>query len=123
MDTINDLPLTPDFVIHTGDVVTDPHPDAYAQAAATMAKLRVPIYYVNGNHDDRGEIGKYLSMGPKEALGEAPDEFSYAFELKGYRFLVFDARGPTAIDPQGQLSQGTDGNYPARNTAWKAHPW
>lgn len=104
VDAINDLPLAPDFVIHTGDVVTNPHPDAYALAAETMARLRVPVYYVNGNHDARNDIRKYLSMGPKEALGDKPDEFSYAFELKGYRFLVLDARGPTNIDPQGLLS-------------------
>ena len=104
VDAINDLPLTPDFVIHTGDIVTNPHPEAYAMAAETMARLRVPVYYVNGNHDDRNDIRKHLSMGPLTWLGNDSDEFAYAFEMKGYHFLVLDARGPAAIDPQGQLS-------------------
>jgi 3',5'-cyclic-AMP phosphodiesterase len=104
VDSINDLPQAPDFVIHTGDVVTDPHPDAYALAAETLGRLRVPVYYVNGNHDSRSDIRKYFSMGSVAWLGDNPEEFSYAFELKGYRFLILDARGPTAIDPQGQLS-------------------
>lgn len=104
VDVINDLPVTPDFVVHTGDVVTDPHPDSYALAAEILTRLRVPIYYVNGNHDARHDIRKYLPMGPKEPLGDDPGELSYAFEQKGYRFLVIDARGPKAIDPRGQLS-------------------
>ncbi|NIR92463.1 MAG: phosphodiesterase, partial [Gammaproteobacteria bacterium] len=48
---INKLPVTPDFVVHTGDVVSDPHPKSYALAAETFAGLQVPIYFVNGNHD------------------------------------------------------------------------
>ena len=104
VDAINDLPVTPDFVMHTGDVVNDLHPDSYALAAQTLAGLRVPIYYVNGNHDARAALKKYLPMRPLQWLGDNPEEFSYAFELKGYRFLILDARGPSAIDPQGQLS-------------------
>ena len=91
-------------MVHTGDVVNDLHPDSYVLAAETLARLRMPIYYVNGNHDARATLKKYLPMGPIEWLGDNPDEFSYAFELKGYRFLIIDARGPSAIDPQGQLS-------------------
>lgn len=121
VDAINDLPLTPDFVIHTGDVVTDPHPDSYALAAETMARLRVPIYYVNGNHDARNDIRQYMSMGPKETLGDNPDEFSYAFEMKGYRFLILDARGPMTIDPQGQLSK-SQMNIVRRETQTEGHP-
>lgn len=104
VDLINHLPVTPDFVIHTGDVVTDPHPDSYALAAETFAQLDVPIYYVNGNHDAAQDMRKYLDMGPSENLTADPALLSYAFEVKGFRFLVLDARGPREIDPQGYLS-------------------
>ena len=106
VDVINTLPVRPDFVIHTGDVVTDPDPDSYALAADTLSTLRVPIYYVSGNHDSARDMRKYLAMGPGQVLTADPDLFSYAFEKKGYRFLVLDARGPSEIAPQGLLPAG-----------------
>ncbi len=105
VDTINNLPLLPDFVIHTGDVVADPHPASYALAAETFAELRMPIYYVSGNHDAAQDIKRCLPMGPRQDLTADPDLLSYVFERKGYRFLVLDARGPHEIDPQGRLSE------------------
>jgi Icc protein len=104
VEIINDLPTIPDFVIHTGDVVTDPHPDSYRLAAETFAKLNVPIYYVNGNHDTAADIERYLPMGPK-VMASHSGELAYVFEVKGYRFLVLDARGPDEIDPHGLLSE------------------
>lgn len=104
VDVINGLPVAPDFVIHTGDVADNPHPAAYTLAAETFAALRAPIYFVNGNHDTAADIKKYLPMGQKEDLSDDLDTLSYMFELKGFRFLVLDARGPSEIDPHGRLS-------------------
>lgn len=101
---INNLPMPPAFVIHTGDVTTDPDPDAYELAAATFAQLHVPIYYVVGNHDTAPDIRRYLPMGPKQDL-DTPDRLSYVFEVDGYRFVVLDARGPDEIDPNGLLPE------------------
>ncbi len=103
VEVINTLPTRPDFVIHTGDVVTDPHPDSYQLAAETFARLEVPIYYVNGNHDRAADIRQYLMMGPKDDAGSDPTRLSYTFDIKGFRFLVLDARGPDEIDPEGLL--------------------
>ncbi len=105
VDIINNLTTTPDFVIHTGDVVYDPDPAAFELAAALFARLNVPIYYVNGNHDGHGELATYLPMGPKTDLSDDPEMLSYAFEVKGERFVVVDARGPEEIDPQGLFSE------------------
>lgn len=102
---INDLPQRPDFVIHTGDVVTDPDPFAYQLAAETFSTLNVPIYYVNGNHDRAADICHYLSMGAKEDTAIDADRLSYTFEVKGYRFVVLDAKGPERMDPQGLLPE------------------
>jgi 3',5'-cyclic AMP phosphodiesterase CpdA len=105
IEIINHLPVKPDFVVHTGDIVTSPHPDAYKLAAETFARLKVPIYYVNGNHDTACDIHYYLPMGPKKDVTADPGVLSYVFEVKGYRFLVLDARGPDEIDPHGLLSE------------------
>jgi Icc protein len=103
VEIINDLPQRPDFVIHTGDVTHEPGYAAYHLAAEVFARLEAPIYYVAGNHDSPAGIRRHLAMGPKQDLDEDPDRLSYAFEVKGQRFLVLDARGPEEIEPQGLL--------------------
>ncbi|HZD11805.1 MAG TPA: metallophosphoesterase, partial [Candidatus Binatia bacterium] len=60
VEIINRLPQRPDFVIHTGDVVTDPDAKAYRLAAGVFAQLDVPIYYVVGNHDRAQDIHHFL---------------------------------------------------------------
>lgn len=101
VDTINALPVPPDFIIHTGDVVTAPSPAAYALAAETLGGLQAPVYYVCGNHDDPADMGTYLDMAPRENLLQDSSALVYAFEVRGVRFLVFDTHGPAEIDPQG----------------------
>ncbi|MBK8985408.1 MAG: metallophosphoesterase [Chloroflexi bacterium] len=105
VDIINDLPVRPDFVIHTGDVAYAPDPAAYELAAATFVRLNVPIYYVNGNHDAAHLINAHLPMGPKMDVSGDPNTVSYTFDVKGECFLVLDTRGPDEIDPQGWLSE------------------
>lgn len=101
VEILNSLPVQPDFVVHTGDVVYDPDPAAYGLAAEIFAELQAPIYYVVGNHDRARDIHHFLPMGPKEDLSADRDTLSYVFEVKGYRFLVVDARGADEIDPHG----------------------
>jgi len=104
IDIINKLPTRPDFVIHTGDVTTHPTEAAYQLAAETFAALEYPIYYCTGNHDTSADIHRYMPMGPKEDCQPGTDTLSYAFEVRGERFLVLDGRGPDQIDPHGLLS-------------------
>lgn len=105
VEIINNLPVRPDFVVHTGDIVYDPDPDAYRLAAQLFSQLQAPIYYVVGNHDRARNIHHFLPMGPKEDLAADRDTLSYAFTVKGYRFLVLDARGDDEIDPHGFLGE------------------
>lgn len=99
---INALPFMPDFVIHTGDVVCNPDEGAYRLAGELFAQLKVPAYFVTGNHDSSKMINSYLRQGPRSEQGVA-DSVSYAFERNGIRFLTLDARGPDSIDPHGLL--------------------
>lgn len=105
VETINSLPIKPDFVVHTGDVTTEPDAAAYALAAEVFAALQVPIYYVTGNHDLSGMIRQFMPLGPLTWLIEDEDILCYRFEVKGCRFLVLDGRGADEIDPHGILSQ------------------
>ncbi|MDX1615523.1 MAG: metallophosphoesterase [Candidatus Promineifilaceae bacterium] len=103
VETINTLPVRPDFIVHTGDVTSDPEPAAYRLAARTLGQLQAPVYYVNGNHDTAAAIRQYMTLASHTPAGSDPDRLSYTFTVKGYRFLVLDARGPDDIDPHGIL--------------------
>jgi Icc protein len=105
VEIINNLPTQPDFVIHTGDVVTDPDEASYRRATAVFSQLKMPVYFVTGNHDRSRDIHQFMAMGPHQPLSADPDVLSYAFAVKGYRFVVLDARGPDEIDPHGLLSE------------------
>ncbi len=104
VDRLNGLPFPLDFVIHTGDVATDPDDRAFELAAKTFARLQVPAYYVTGNHDTAGRIRRFLPMGPRQDLTDDPELLCYRFAVRGRAFLVVDARAPVELDPQGQLS-------------------
>lgn len=105
VEIINALPTPPDFVIHTGDVVTDPDERSCKRAAKIFSQLHAPCYFVTGNHDRSIDLRRYFTMGPHQMLTDDPDVLSYAFEVKGNRFVVLDARGPDEIDPHGILSE------------------
>jgi 3',5'-cyclic-AMP phosphodiesterase len=106
VEILNNLPVQPDFVMHTGDVVYDPDPAAYRLAAEIFGQLQAPVYYVAGNHDRARDLHHFLPMGPKDDLSPDRDTLSYVFEVKGNRFLVVDARGPDEIDPHGLIGAG-----------------
>lgn len=101
---INQLPQQPDFVIHTGDVATDPTAAAYRLAQKAFGALQVPIYYVNGNHDTAALIRAHLPMGPLQWADGGTGRLTYTFGVGENRFVVLDGRGPDAIDPQGRLT-------------------
>lgn len=103
VDIINSLPVRPDFVMHTGDVVTAPDPRSYALAAELFAGLEPPVYYATGNHDTASDIRAWLPMGPHEPLLDDPAFLCYRFHVKGYRLVVLDARAPDELDPHGLM--------------------
>lgn len=104
VDIIGALDPPPDFVLHTGDVVTEPDPASYRLAARVFARLAVPTYYAVGNHDTAADLRGAMTVGPHTPLLPDGEAWSYAFEVKGVRCLAIDARGPDEIDPHGRLS-------------------
>jgi Icc protein len=94
---VNDLPFTPDFILHTGDVAYDPDPEAYTVCMEILSNLKAPLYYVAGNHDDSVALQQQL-------LGrdEPRRSFHYAFEQNGVQIIVTDSNGP-AQPPAGYV--------------------
>jgi len=98
IDHINhDLVITPDFVIHTGDVTQAPTPEAYQLSAEVFGALNYPIYYVCGNHDGRDLMKHYLAV---PSVGT--DRIYYDFRFQDYHVAVLDTRAE--IDPQGEVT-------------------
>lgn len=105
---INALPFTPDFIVHTGDVVNDPDPEAYRLAAEVLSGLKVPLYYAAGNHDDVAMMREALVFGTHRLLVPESDA-SLCYRLSGGKneeieFFVVDARVPQEEGPHGFFS-------------------
>lgn len=99
VDALNSLEFTVDFVLHTGDVVEDRSEPAYRLALGELSRLRYPVHYLAGNHDDAGLLQRVLLNRSRPA-----DRFDYRFETGGVEVAVFDSRGPN--DPEGTLTDG-----------------
>lgn len=105
---INALPFTPDFIVHTGDVVNDPDPAAFALAAEVLSELKVPIYYATGNHDDVAMMREALAFGPHRLLVPSSDG-QLCYRLTGgvrdeVEFFVVDGKVPEEEGPHGFLT-------------------
>lgn len=106
IETINALPKQPHFVMHTGDVTNQGHPDAYAHAKTLFAKINAPIYFAVGNHDTPEEVLN-LDMGPKMFMPSNGQQLvSYTFSIQSEKFLVLHSHAPfEEIGHHGRLSK------------------
>ncbi len=97
VDTINNLPFAPDFVLHTGDVVDDASEASYRLAKSVLDKIKYLTYYLVGNHDNAIALQRVLlgNANPSERL-------DYYVEIGGVGLAVFDSHGPS--DPAGTLT-------------------
>lgn len=98
VEEINALPFEPAFVLHTGDVIFNPSDEAGALAAEVFSKLKYPIYYVAGNHDEVGVLRVHLLGQPR-----GDERLFYDFQVEGYHFIILDTRGQP--DPRGEVSE------------------
>lgn len=105
--SIRALPFTPDVIVHTGDVVNDPDPAAYALAAAVLADLPAPVYYATGNHDDVPMMRSTLAFGEIEPLApESADCLCYRIAGPAgekIECFVLDGKVPPSEGPHGYL--------------------
>lgn len=98
VDQINKLPFMPDFVLHTGDIMTDPTADEYTAVKEIFEDLKCPIHYVPGNHDDVAGVQEVL-VGAEEAK----PTYDYEFDLNGVQVVCVDSAS-NGEDHGGRLS-------------------
>jgi 3',5'-cyclic-AMP phosphodiesterase len=96
---VNDLPFTPDFILHTGDVAYDPVAEVYPDVKAVLQELKAPVYYLAGNHDDAKTMQQILMGRDADAV---QDYLYYDFEAKGVHVVCLDSNGPhNPMNPSG----------------------
>lgn len=103
---INNLSFDVDFVLHTGDIVEDAAETAYHNAKPILRQLRFPVYYVNGNHDNRDHLQRIML--DKTPVGS---RFDYTFDCAGVQFIVVDSAG--SHTPTGDLTEAQLANLRA----------
>ncbi len=89
-----------DAVLATGDLVQDESALGYARLATALHKLKLPVYYLPGNHDDPQRL--HTAFAP---LGEAAPA---RVLLGGWQLLLLDDHLPGQAAgeiPQAQLDQ------------------
>src|SRR5690348_11969552 len=77
---LNSLPALPDIVIITGDCTDKGKPEEYQRLKEILSPLKMPVYLIPGNHDDRNQF--------RQAIGSQGEQ-----EMEGFVQYVID-RGP-----------------------------
>jgi 3',5'-cyclic AMP phosphodiesterase CpdA len=85
---INALDPAPDVIVHTGDIVHNGRQDEYAQAVATLAKARAPVYVLAGNKDSRANLRDAFSA--FGYLARHADFVEYAIDDYPVRLIALD---------------------------------
>lgn len=98
VEQLNNLPFEPDFVLHTGDVTNEPNPAAYELARELLGRIRHPLHYLAGNHDDSEMLQRVLLQ-----RTTIQPEWYTDFEVKGVHIVCLDSTGP-AEPPGGSVS-------------------
>ena len=96
---LNTLPFPPDFVLHTGEVAYNPDETAYPVAYEVLSALKVPVYYLAGNHDDAATLQRIM-LGTKAEAVKTP--FDYQFEVNGVQIARSTATARPELVRQGQ---------------------
>jgi Icc protein len=86
--------LRSDFIIAGGDLISDESEDSYRRLQALLKPVEAPMYFMMGNHDDRGAFRRVLS--PEEPPSDDP--VCKAFEQGGVRFVLLDSVLPGKVE-------------------------
>lgn len=123
---INALDPAPDVIVHTGDIVHNGRQDEYAQATATLAKARAPVYVLAGNKDNRANLHAAFSV--QGYL--APDSafIDYRIEDHPVRLIAVDTlsaisnRGDFCCERARRLNDLIDAETTKPIAAFTHHP-
>lgn len=90
VDSINGEHGDADFVVVTGDLAHWGEGAAYAALMEELARLRMPVHLLIGNHDDRAAFRAVFA----QAAADAGGYVQFAFSHGGTRFIGLDTNEP-----------------------------
>lgn len=86
--------LQPDFVVASGDLISDESEESYRRLKALLQPLQAPVHFLMGNHDDRAAFRRVFQ--PEVPASAEP--VCEAFERQGIRFLLLDSTMPGKVE-------------------------
>ncbi len=86
--------LRPDFIIASGDLISDESEDSYRRLQSLLKSVEAPLHFMMGNHDERAAFRRVFS--PDEP--PSADPVREAFERGGVRFLLLDSVLPGKVE-------------------------
>lgn len=91
LEGIARLPVVPEAVLITGDMVDDGSPESYRHLRSLLAALPMPIYMLPGNHDDRDALGQVFADYAPGGSRRMPGGYvQYTAEVGDMRLVVLD---------------------------------
>lgn len=102
IETIGRLPVAPDLVLLTGDLVNDGTPAQYDHLVDLLGGIDVPTLPLPGNHDDRQELrSRFPAALP---AGAADEPLDLVYDVGPIRLIALDTTIPGRND--GDLTDG-----------------
>jgi Icc protein len=93
--SVLEMPARPDAVLVSGDLADHATDAEYGQVLDLLSPLRVPLYVLPGNHDDRAALRRHF-----EVPGSGAEPVRYSVGLGPLRLVVLDTTLP-GEDPGG----------------------
>jgi 3',5'-cyclic-AMP phosphodiesterase len=88
-----DLRPLPDAVLVSGDLVNHPGAREYERVRELLAPLRMPVFVMAGNHDDRDGLREYFALSDG-STGTVGTPFHYSVTVGELRLIVCDSTIP-----------------------------
>jgi Icc protein len=108
--------LRPDFVVASGDLVSDELEDSYRRLQDLLGPLEAPIHLLMGNHDSRPAFRRVFHPD----VPATADPVCEVFEQAGLRFVLLDSTLPGK--EEGRLSPDQLAWLEAQLTAHPGRP-
>jgi 3',5'-cyclic AMP phosphodiesterase CpdA len=89
VEAVRTMPQAPDAVLVSGDLADNATDAEYEQVRALLTPLRMPLYVLPGNHDDRRALHRHFGV-----PGAAGEPVQYSVDLGPLRLVVLDTTRP-----------------------------
>lgn len=120
IESILALRQPPDAVVITGDLVDFGRAAEYRHLKSLLAPLKMPVYLMPGNHDDRASLRAGFPEHAYLPSGEAADFMQYSVPVGDLRLITLDTVVPRAS--HGELCERRLDWLDSELERWRGQP-